>query len=164
MIPPDDFTRSLTHSKPGELEHLGIAGGAYTITLTGAQTNGRYCIIEMFVPPGGGPPPHRHDFEETFVIEEGEIEAVFRGETLVARQGETLHIPANAPHRFQNVSGKPARLTCICAPAGQDEFFREIGIPVATSTGPAPQMSDEERAARGRKARELASKYGVEFV
>jgi hypothetical protein len=39
---------------------------AYTILVTGAQTSGRYCLIDMLVPPGGGPPPHRHDFEEMF--------------------------------------------------------------------------------------------------
>jgi len=32
--------------------------------VTGEQTDGRYCLIEMLVPRGGGPPPHdpaRHD-------------------------------------------------------------------------------------------------------
>jgi quercetin dioxygenase-like cupin family protein len=28
---------------------------------------------------GGGRPPHRHDFEESFTVLEGEIEATFRG-------------------------------------------------------------------------------------
>jgi quercetin dioxygenase-like cupin family protein len=25
-------------------------------------------VIDMHVPPGGGPPPHRHDFEEMFTV------------------------------------------------------------------------------------------------
>jgi len=29
--------------------------------VTGAQTNGRYRLIDMLVPTGGGPPPRRHD-------------------------------------------------------------------------------------------------------
>jgi mannose-6-phosphate isomerase-like protein (cupin superfamily) len=37
------------------------------------------------VPPGGGPLPHRHDFEETFVVLAGEIEVTFRGETSTLR-------------------------------------------------------------------------------
>ena len=56
----------------------------------------------MHVPPGGGPPPHRHDFEEMFTVLDGEIEATFRGEKSVVRAGETVNIPANAPHQFQN--------------------------------------------------------------
>jgi len=31
--------------------------------------------VTLHVPPGGGPPPHRHDFEETFVLL-GELEAI----------------------------------------------------------------------------------------
>jgi quercetin dioxygenase-like cupin family protein len=42
---------------------------------------GRYCLIDMFVPPGGGPPLHRHDFEEMFTVVEGAIEVLFRGTT-----------------------------------------------------------------------------------
>jgi hypothetical protein len=41
---------------------------------------GRYCLIDMHIPLGGGPPPHRHDFEESFTLLKGEIEATFRGE------------------------------------------------------------------------------------
>jgi quercetin dioxygenase-like cupin family protein len=52
----------------------------------------------MHVPPGGGPPPHRHDFEEMFTVLDGEVRVTFRGETLVARVGETINVPANAPH------------------------------------------------------------------
>jgi quercetin dioxygenase-like cupin family protein len=92
----------------------------------------------MYVPPGGGPPPHRHDFEETFRVLEGEIEFTFRGETAVARAGETLNIPANAPHRFRNASERPARMLCICAPAGQEEFFLAVGDRVASRTAAPP--------------------------
>jgi len=69
----------------------------------------------MLVPPGGGPPPHRHDFEESFIVVEGEIEASFRGKKSVVQMGEMINIPANAPHQFRNTSRKPARLLCICS-------------------------------------------------
>jgi Cupin domain len=46
----------------------------------------------MHIPPGGGPPPHRHDFEEMFSVLEGEIEATFRGKKTIIRAGETLNI------------------------------------------------------------------------
>jgi uncharacterized cupin superfamily protein len=75
--------------------------------VTGEQTDGRYCLIEMRVPDGGGPPPHRHDFEEMFTILEGEIEFTFRGEKHTVRAGSTINVPANAPHNFRNVSGAP---------------------------------------------------------
>src|SRR5580658_446491 len=115
-IPADDPARGITLSQADNpaLPHLGMAGDTYTILLTGGDTAGRYCLVDMHVPPGGGPPPHRHDFEESFTVLEGEIEAVFRDAKSVVRAGETIHIPANAPHQFQNKSERAARLLCIC--------------------------------------------------
>ncbi len=125
-IPPDDLGRSLTIARPNEdqnMTHIGLVGDTYTILLMGKDTNGRYCLIDMHVPPGGGPPPHRHDFEESFTILEGEIETTFRGEKSIVRAGETVNVPANAPHQFHNKSEQPARLLCLCSPAGQEEFL-----------------------------------------
>jgi quercetin dioxygenase-like cupin family protein len=83
-------------------------------------------MIDMHVPAGGGPPLHRHDFEESFTVLEGEIEATFRGQPATVIKGQTIQIPANAPHRFINKSGQPARLLCVASPSGLEEFFREI--------------------------------------
>jgi quercetin dioxygenase-like cupin family protein len=163
-IPPDDLKRDTTWSKPLNRQYIGLAGNTYAITVSGAQTGGQFCVMEMFIPPGGGPPPHRHDFEETFILLEGELELSFRDQKIVARAGETVNIPANAPHRFQNVSAAPVRMICICSPAGQDEFFQEIGVPVATSTTPPPPMDDDARAASLKKAMSLAPKYRTEFL
>src|SRR5476651_2352968 len=148
-IPDDDLSRGLTIAKPMTaqgLVHLGVVGDTYTILLSGKDTAGRYCLIDMHVPPGGGPPPHRHDFEESFTILEGEIEATFRGKKSIVRTGETINIPANAPHSFTNASKQAARLLCICSPAGQEELFLAVGVPVATRTTPAPKLGKAAEA------------------
>ena len=128
------------------------------------DTDGRYCMIDMLVPTGGGPGPHRHDFEEMFSILEGEIELTFRGEKSLAKAGETVNIPANAPHFFKNVAAKPARLLCVCSPAGQDEFFMAIGKAVESRTTPAPGLSNEEQEAFMAKAKALAPRYRKELL
>src|SRR5437879_13302948 len=96
-IPPDDPERSLTIAQPDNLPHIGLVGDTYTITVTGEQTAGRFCVIDMHIPPAGGPPPHRHDFEETFSLIEGQLEATFRGTKPTLRADETANIPANPP-------------------------------------------------------------------
>lgn len=166
-IPPDDLQRNLTVSHPNEdrnLPHLGVVGDTYTILLTGNDTDGRYCLIDMYIPPGGGPSPHRHDFEESFTILEGEVETTFRGKKSVARAGETVNIPANAPHQFQNVSDRSVRLLCICSPAGQEEFFMEIVVPVATRTTAPPKLDEAAQAAFKAKSEALAPKYRTEML
>jgi quercetin dioxygenase-like cupin family protein len=154
----------LAQSDDPNLPHIGLVGDTYTILVAGEDTAGRYCLIDMHIPPGGGPPPHRHDFEEMFSILEGEIEATFRGKKTIIRAGETINIPTNAPHQFQNKSGEPARLLCICSPAGQEEFFREVGVPVATRTTPPPPLDREGDAAFAAKVKALAPKYRTELL
>ncbi|HEX8275809.1 MAG TPA: cupin domain-containing protein [Longimicrobiaceae bacterium] len=166
-IPADDPGRALAVLRPADdpgLRHVAVAGGVYTVLLTGADTAGRFCLVEMRVPPGGGPPPHRHDFEETFRVLEGQVEFSFRGEQVVARTGETVNVPANAPHSFRNASGAPARLLCICSPAGQEELFLAVGVPVAGATAPAPRLGDAEKAERRALAEALAPRYRTEFL
>jgi quercetin dioxygenase-like cupin family protein len=166
-IPPDDHTRKLTFAQPecdGELTHIGLVGDTYTVTVSGKDADNRFCVIDMHVPPGGGPGPHRHNYEETFVVLDGEIEATFRGDVLTVRAGETIHIPANAPHHFHNASSQPARLLCICAPAGIENFFMAVGVPVATRTSPPPHLSEPETAEFIQKARALAPQYHTEVL
>src|SRR6202035_1516479 len=118
-IPPDDLMRILIAARSNDqnLPHIGLVGDTYTILLGGKDTAGRYCLIDMHIPHGGGPPPHRHDFEETFSLLDGELEFTFRGIKRTVGSGETIHIPANAPHQFRNSSDQPARLLCTCSPA-----------------------------------------------
>ncbi len=166
-IPSDDPKRQLKIARPNtdeSLLHIGLVGDTYTVLISGDDTNGRYCVIDMYIPSGGGPPPHRHDFEESFTLLEGEIEATFRGKKSAVKAGETLSIPANAPHSFTNASTEAVRLLCICAPSGQEEFFAEVGVPVATRTTPPPKLDKEAQAAFLKKAQELAPKYRTELL
>src|SRR6202050_119585 len=149
-LPADDLARTITLAQSEldqSLPHIGLVGDTYTITVSGDDTDGRFCVIDMCIPPGGGPPPHRHDFEEIFILLEGEMEATFRGNKSVVSAGTTLNIPANAPHQFHNASTEPVRMLRICCPAGQEKFFMEVGVPVATRTTPPPKLGEKEQAA-----------------
>jgi len=166
-LPPDDLQRSLTIAQPDgneTLPHIGIVGDTYTITISGEQTHGRFCVIDMHIPPGGGPPPHRHDFEETFILLHGEMEVTFRGKKSIARSGDTVNVPSNAPHQFHNASSQDVRLLCICSPAGLEHFFLELGVPVATRTTAPAKFDQEQQRAFIEKAKALAPKYRTELL
>ena len=165
-IPADDLTRVLAMTKVDDAKapHIGLVGDTYTITVAGKDTGDKFCVIDMHVPPGGGPGPHRHNFEETFIVLEGEVEVTFRGKKSTVRAGETVNVPSNAPHQFHNAFSMPARMICICAPAGNDRFFAELGVPVATRTTAPPKLNDKEMAEFLEKARALAPKYKTELL
>jgi quercetin dioxygenase-like cupin family protein len=132
--------------------------------ISGEQTHGRFCVIDMHIPPGGGPPPHRHDFEETFILLHGEMEVTFRGKKSIARSGDTVNVPSNAPHQFHNASSQDVRLLCICSPAGLEHFFLELGVPVATRTTAPAKFDQEQQRAFIEKAKALAPKYRTELL
>jgi mannose-6-phosphate isomerase-like protein (cupin superfamily) len=166
ILPADDLNRTLAYSQAdGERTlHIGLVGDTYTITVAGKDTGDRFCVIDMHVPPGGGPGPHRHDFEETFIVLEGEMDVTFRGRKSTVRAGETVNVPSNAPHQFHNASSRPVRMICVCSPAGNDSFFLEIGVPVATRTTPPPALDANQMAEFLAKVKAIAPKYHTELL
>jgi hypothetical protein len=149
-VPADDPARALTRVSPDtddSLPHLGVVGDTYTILVSGADTAGRYTLIDMHVPPGGGPPPHRHDFEEMFTILDGEIELTFRGVSAVATAGENDQCAGQRPSRLSERL-RPACATALSLlarrPGGVLQGGRRSGR--AANRGPAA-------ARRGRHGR-----------
>ena len=166
QIPADDPNRKLTVAVPDTptVRHIAVVGDTYSILVSGAETAGRYCLIDMIVPDGGGPPPHRHDFEKMFTLLEGELEFAFRGETRTVRAGSTVNVPANAPHAFRNASGAAEHMLCLAAPAGLEEFFLEVGDPLESRTSPPPKLDKAQMEERIEKIRALAPRYRTELL
>lgn len=148
---------SIVQSNNGK--RVGVAGGNYRIIVSGNDTDGSYAVIEMIVPPGGGPPPHSHpQTQEMFYILEGEL--LFKtetGNTLVKKDG-FVNIPfGGAIHCFNNTSDKNVRLLCTVVPAGLEKIFEELGVPVQLGEfAPIPEMSQELKD----RLKELDLKYG----
>jgi quercetin dioxygenase-like cupin family protein len=165
VIPADDGVRALAHAAPDDpaLRTVAISGGTYTILLSGSDTAGRFAVMDMVVPAQAGPPPHRHDFEETFHLLEGTLEVTVRGETAVLRAGETANVPANALHQFRNPSDATVRMLCVVAPAGLEEFFAEVGELLPSRTATPRELTPEERAAQLRYGAELSARFGVDI-
>ena len=55
-------------------------------------------------------------------------------------------------------------MLCICSPAGQEKFFLEVGVLVATRTAPPPPLDEKEQAAFIEKVKALAPKYRTELL
>ena len=146
---------------PKDGENLSIVGDTYRILVGGKDTAGAFAMIDMLIPPGGGPGPHAHaDFDETFYVMEGEIEVKSEFSQYVAKQGAFVHIPkGGVVHGFKNKTEKMAHLLCTVVPAGLETFFEEVGQPVAYGEIlPHPAMDE----AYVKKLKAAAEKHGQE--
>ncbi len=145
---------------PGEGPVIAVVGDVYRFLATGAETDGRYATIEAVVPPGGGPPPHTHSREEeSFYVLEGEITFTVNGERVVAGPGTFANMPVGSLHAFKNESSRTARMLISVAPAGLEEMFFEVGVPLPEGSTTAPPPTPEEIG----RLLAAAPRYGVEI-
>jgi mannose-6-phosphate isomerase-like protein (cupin superfamily) len=131
------------------------SGDLYSFLATSQETNFNFNAFDFFVPEGGGPPPHIHNYEhEAFFVEEGQV-SFFLGNEAGAQdippeekqeeflleglpEGTFIFGPRLRPHGFANpdsdeaVSGtnNGARIFSLTTPGGLDLLFEFAGIPV----------------------------------
>ena len=56
---------------------VSVVGDTYRIVIGSQQTKGAYALLDMLIPPKGGPGPHSHaTFQEAFYVIEGEIKVI----------------------------------------------------------------------------------------
>lgn len=134
---------------PGDGEHLWFLGTLMTVKAGGDVTGGNLSVIEATMPPGFGPPLHRHDVEdELFFVIEGEMTFWCAGQQATHGAGATVWLPKGLPHRFQVGDAGPARMLQISTPAQFEDFARAVGEPAAAPVLPQPSAPDIDALVR----------------
>jgi quercetin dioxygenase-like cupin family protein len=155
------MSRNPIINSPPQGRTVAVVGDVYRFLATGDDTNGKYALFEALVGPGGGPPPHVHSREEEgFYVLEGEITFTVNGERVVATAGMFANMPVGTPHSFKNESVRPARMLISVAPAGLEQMFFEVGVPLAEGATTAPPPTKDEI----EKLLAVAPKYGIEIL
>ncbi|MEZ0291056.1 MAG: hypothetical protein ACAH82_00875 [Solirubrobacteraceae bacterium] len=78
--------------------------------LSGERTDGRFAMLDMLSPPGGGPPPYRHDLEECFREPAGSIEmhlrdpGVVRSSAFPPESGSAAQTPTARPEPLSDLA------------------------------------------------------------
>jgi quercetin dioxygenase-like cupin family protein len=155
----ENINNSPTAVAAQEGPSVSVLGDTYRIVIGSEQTRGVYALIDMLIPPKGGPGPHSHaTFQEAFYIIDGEIKLITKEKVYTATKGSYVNIPFDGPvHKFTNETDKTAHILCFTTPAGMEKMFLEIGKPVAADTLlPIPQMTPEEL----KRLQSIAEKYG----
>ena len=78
----------------------GLPGSETASRFEGADHGATVSFFLSTHPPGRGARLHRHPYEETFIVEEGSATFTVDGETIEARAGHIVVVPAGAAHGF----------------------------------------------------------------
>ncbi|MBW4491022.1 MAG: cupin domain-containing protein [Trichocoleus desertorum ATA4-8-CV12] len=149
----------LVQSNQGRSYYFGQ--DLYTFKAIGEETGEAYALCEVIVAPQGGTPPHRHSREnESFYVQDGEIEFQLDDRTLVTTSGTFLHSPKGQMHRFTNTTATSAKMLVWVTPAGFEKFIAEVGKAVNGPITPVASLSAEDL----NKILTTAPKYGIEII
>ena len=79
---------------------LNVLGIKVTVLAPNTATQA-YEITRQQGETGMGPPPHSHDWDESFYVIAGAVEFTCSGKTVVCSPGTLVHVPAGAVHSFR---------------------------------------------------------------
>ena len=133
--------------------------GRITVKTAGAETGNAFSQIETDDPRGTGPPLHlHHNEDETFYVLEGEVTVVVGDERIDLKAGDYLFGPRGVAHAYV-VRSERARMLVTASPAGVEQVFVSLGVPVTGAEPPIdavmPPMDELVRLFAG---------YGCEFL
>ena len=94
-------------------------GNLFVIKAGGADTGGRFSLIECISPPGFEPGTHTHaDEDEAFYVLDGRLDGQCGDASWAAVAGDVVFIPRDTPHNFTVMGQEPARYLLINSPPG----------------------------------------------
>ncbi len=132
---------------------LHVLGDTVFPKINSDDTGGRYCVLELVSPPGGGTPMHLHHLEdENFYILEGEFSVHIGGHVHRAAAGSFVFAPREIPHRYENIGQTTGRMLVLAEPGGIDRMFGEFQGAIVAGR---PDMD---------KIGEICRRYEIEFV
>jgi quercetin dioxygenase-like cupin family protein len=146
---------------PGQGHSYYFGQDLYIFKAIGEETGEAYALCEVIVAPQGGTPIHRHTREnESFYVQDGEIEFQLDDYTFVATAGTFLYSPKGQLHRFTNTTTTPAKMLVWVTPAGFEKFIAEVGKAVNGQVTPVAPLSSEDL----NKILTTAPQYGIEII
>ena len=110
-----------------------VTGETLVFRTTSADSNGERVVVETLVEPHGAvAAAHVHPAQdELFEVLGGEVEFRLGKQTVVARPGDRVLVPAGMPHRFRNVGEETAHFVCEITPALEFEQLIETMFSLA---------------------------------
>lgn len=79
---------------------LNVVGEKITVLASQQATQGYEVFLQQGI-EGSGPPPHSHEWDESFYITRGTVEIGYDDQVIVGTAGTFVHVPAGTVHHFR---------------------------------------------------------------
>jgi len=112
---------------------LNVLGTEVTVLASNAATQA-YEITVQQGEAGTGPPPHSHDWDESFFVLEGTVEFTCAGKKSTCKAGTLVHVPAGTVHSFGYGAGGGQMLELT----GEGGFATQAFTAVSKEIPPGP--------------------------
>ena len=99
---------------------LNIVDEEITILTSKPESSG-YEIFLQEAAEGSGPPPHSHDWDESFYVIKGGVEFGYDEEQVTATAGTFVHLPADTVHWFRFNAGGGQMISITSQTSNADE-------------------------------------------
>lgn len=155
---------SIKHQPRSKRYYFDVGIGS--VCLSGADTGGDYCLLEVSLAPGIGVPRHTHTLEdESYYVTAGELEVIVGDQVFVLKEGDSLMAPRNIPHELRNSGTTTNHYLLVFSPSGFEDFVMATALP-APHNAVAPterQLQGGDPAIAIKNVHELATKFGILF-
>lgn len=117
----------------GQILTNSVTGETLVFRTTSADSKAERVVVETTVEPNGAvAAAHVHPAQdELFEVLGGEVEFKLGKQTVVAKPGDRVLVPAGMPHRFRNVGEETAHFVCEITPALEFEQLIETMFSLA---------------------------------
>ncbi len=122
VVAPRDYNRA-----------LNVLGVKVTVLASNAATGG-YGITLQEGEEGAGPPPHSHDWDESFYVLRGKVEMHCEGKSVLCDPGTLVHVPAGTVHGYRFAAGGGEMFEV----SGQGGFATQMFTNVSKEIPPGP--------------------------
>lgn len=134
MKPQAFLVTPQTYARP-----LNVVGEQITVLASNAATHG-YEIFLQKGDEGSGPPPHSHDWDESFYVIKGSVEINYDGNTSIATPGTLVHVPAGTIHSFHFGAGGGEMLSITGHTGNAAHLFTTIDAEVPPGPVDIPKL------------------------
>src|SRR5215218_4881186 len=135
--------------KPGDRSAaLSVIGTNVTVLVSAAESKSQQVTLQSG-DEGTGPPPHSHEWDESFYVTKGQVQFTCAGQTTMCVAGTFVYVPGGTIHAFSYRPGGGEMLEITGTGSQAIRMFTALDREIAPGPPDVPKVV------------EVAGEYGV---